>query len=132
MPPIKTRFLGVLLYKYDCQGSLQWGFNFYYSQHSKREIDPFTETDAGGAFPSGDAFIVYPGKNGMPLSSLRQKVFYDGFQDISALKALENKYSREYALGFIKEELGDINFTDYPLDPEKLLTFREKLNNLLG
>ena len=132
MPPVKTRILGILLYKYGCKGFLQWGFNFYYSQHSKREIDPFTETDAGGAFPAGDAFIVYPGKNKKPLSSLRQKVFYDGFQDISALIALENRYSREYVLDFIKTELGDITFTDYPLDAEKLLSFREKLNTLLG
>ncbi len=132
MPSIKTRILGVLLYKYDCTGFLQWGFNFYYSQYSKREIDPFTETDAGGAFPSGDAFIVYPGKDGKPLSSLRQKVFYDGFQDISALLALESRYSREYALEFIGNELGDISFTSYPFENEKLLSFREKLNSLLG
>lgn len=132
MPSVKNRILGVLLYKYDCVGFLHWGFNFYYAQHSKREIDPFTETDAGGSFPSGDSFVVYPGKNGTPLSSLRQKVFYDGFQDISALKALEKKYSREYALDFIKENLGDIDFRSYPLDPKKLLAFREKLNNLLG
>ncbi len=127
MPSIKHRILGVLLYKYNCTGFLQWGFNFYYSQYSKREIDPFTETDAGGAFPSGDSFIVYPGENGKPLSSLRQKVFYDGFQDISALIALENKYSREYALDFIKENLGDINFRSYPMDNEAFLSFREKL-----
>ena len=118
----------MLLYKYNCTGFLQWGFNFYYSQHSKREINPFEETSAGGAFPSGDAFIVYPGENGKPLSSLRQKVFYDGFQDISALTALENKYSREYALDFIIKNLGDINFRNYPMDNETFLTFREKLN----
>ncbi len=132
MPAIKTRILGVLLYKYNCTGFLQWGFNFYYTQYSKREADPFTETDAGGAFPSGDSFVVYPGKNGEPLSSLRQKVFYDGFQDISALKALEKKFSREYTLEFIASELGDIDFRNYPLDPEVLLSFREKLNGLLG
>lgn len=132
MPSIKHRILGVLLYKYNCTGFLQWGYNFYYSQHSKREIDPFTETDAGKAFPSGDAFIVYPGKDGKPLSSLRQKVFYDSFQDISALTALENKYSRDYALNFIKSQLGDINFRNYPLDPERFLSFREELNSLLG
>lgn len=126
-PSIKHRILGVLLYKYDCTGFLQWGFNFYYSQHSKREIDPFTETDAGGAFPSGDSFVVYPGTDGTPLSSLRQKVFYDGFQDISALRALEEKYSREYVLDFIKETLGDINFRNYPMDNETFLNFREKL-----
>lgn len=131
MPAIKTRILGVLLYKYNCTGFLQWGFNFYYSQHSKREIDPFTETDAGGAFPSGDAFVVYPGKNGQPLSSLRQKVFYDGFQDIGALKALENKYSREFVLDFIKRNLGDISFTDYPMCGDTFISFREKLNALL-
>ena len=127
MPSIKARILGVLLYKYDCTGFLQWGFNFYYSQYSKREIDPFTETDAGGAFPSGDSFVVYPGADGTPLSSLRQKVFYDGFQDISALRALEEKYSREYVLSFIEEALGDINFRSYPLDNETFLGFREKL-----
>ncbi len=132
MPSIKTRILGVLLYKYNCTGFLQWGFNFYYSQYSKREIDPFTETDAGGAFPSGDSFVVYPGKDFKPLSSLRQKVFYDGFQDIAALRALENKFSREYALDFIKSELGDIDFRNYPLDSKIILSFREKLNALLG
>ncbi len=131
LPSIKARILGVLLYKYNCTGFLQWGFNFYYSQHSKRAIDPFRETDAGGAFPSGDAFVVYPGKDGKPLSSLRQKVFYDGFQDISALIALENKHSREFALGLIEKELGDINFTSYPLDENLLLNFREKVNELL-
>ena len=131
MPAIKTRILGVLLYKYNCTGFLQWGFNFYYSQLSKREIDPFTVSDADGAFPSGDAYVVYPGKDGTPLSSLRQKVFYDGFQDIAALRALEDRYSREYALDFIKEQLGDIDFRNYPMEPERLLEFREKLNSLL-
>ncbi len=131
MPAVKTRILGVLLYKYNCTGFLQWGFNFYYSQLSKREIDPFTVTDADGAFPSGDAFVVYPGKDGTPLSSLRQKVFYDGFQDIAALRALEDRYSREYALELISEQLGDISFTSYPMEPERLLAFREKLNSLL-
>ena len=127
MPSIKARILGVLLYKYNCTGFLQWGFNFYYSQYSKRVIDPYTETDAGGAFPSGDSFVVYPGANGTPLSSLRQKVFYDGIQDISALRALEEKYSRDYVLDFIKENLGDIDFRNYPLENETFLTFREKL-----
>ena len=131
MPSIKTRIIGVLLYKYGCAGFLQWGFNFYYSQYSVREIDPFTQTDAGGAFPSGDSFIVYPGKDKKPLSSLRQKVFYDAFQDMMALEALENRYSKDFAMNFIKENLGDITFTDYPLEPETFISFREKLNSLL-
>ncbi len=131
MPSIKTRILGTLLYKYECTGFLQWGFNFYYSQYSKHPIDPYKISDAGEAFPSGDAYIVYPGENGIPLPSIRQKVFYDGFQDMSALKALERKYSREYVLGLIKEQLGDITFTDYPLDNKTFLNFRYKVNECL-
>ncbi len=127
MPSIKNRILGVLLYKYDCTGFLHWGFNFYYAQYSKREIDPYTETDAGGSFPSGDSYVVYPGKNGKPLSSLRQKVFYDAIQDIAVLKALEKKYSREYVLTLIKETLGDINFTNYPLEEKTFLNFKEEI-----
>ena len=84
-------------------------------------------TDAGGAFPAGDGFVVYPGENGEPLPSLRQKVFYDGFQDHAALKALEAKTSREHVLNLIKEELGEISFTRYPMDNERFLAFRERI-----
>ena len=127
LPSIKNRILGTLLYKYDCAGFLQWGFNFYYTQLSRRPVDPFTETDAGGAFPSGDAFIVYPGENGEPLPSLRQQVFADGIKDISALRALEEKTSREYVLSLIREQLGDIDFHHYPLDIRTFEKFRETL-----
>ena len=126
-PSLRNRILGTLLYKYDCDGFLQWGYNFYNTQLSIKPIDPFKVTDAGGAFPAGDGFVVYPGPGGEPLPSLRQKVFYDGIQDIAALKALEVKTSREHVLDLIKEELGDINFTHYPMDNERFLVFRERV-----
>ncbi|MBQ4272048.1 MAG: aminotransferase class V-fold PLP-dependent enzyme, partial [Clostridia bacterium] len=69
-PSLRNRVLGILLYKYDAEGFLHWGHNFWYSQYSKYEINPYKVTDAGNAFPSGDAFVVYPGKNGEPLNSL--------------------------------------------------------------
>lgn len=131
MPSIRNRILGVLLYKYNCTGFLHWGFNFYYSQYSIRPVDPFTETDAGGAFPSGDSFIVYPGKDGKPIPSLRQKVFYDAIQDISALTALEQLKSRAFVLDTINTCLGDISFTCYPQSVEKFTAFREKINELI-
>ncbi len=127
LPSIRNRILGVLLYKYNCEGFLHWGYNFYNSQYSKEHINPFEVSDAGGHFPSGDSYIVYPGENGQPLSSLRQKVFYEGIQDISALRLLEKQTSREYALGFIEKYLGDISFTNYPLDNETFLQFRKAL-----
>lgn len=131
-PSIRNRILGTLLYKYDCDGFLQWGYNFYNTQLSRRPVDPFRVTDAGGAFPAGDGFVVYPGENGEPLPSLRQKVFYDGIQDVAALKALEKKTSREHALAVIQEELGEINFTHYPLDNERFLAFRARIVRELG
>lgn len=127
LPSVKNRILGTLLYKYGCSGFLQWGFNFYYTQHSVRPVNPFEESDAGGAFPSGDSFVVYPGENGEPLSSLRQKVFYDGFQDYEALKLYEKKHGRAAALKKISDILGDISFTSYPLDSETLLKFAEEI-----
>ena len=75
--------------------------------------------------------MVYPGENGTPLSSLRQKVFYDGFQDISVLNALQKKHSREFVLDYIKEKLGDINFRNYPMDNETFIAFKEGLYELL-
>ena len=126
-PSIRNRILGALLYRYDCDGFLQWGYNFYYTQLSRRPVDPFKETDAGGAFPAGDAFVVYPGKDGEPLPSLRQKVFFDALQDVAALKALEAKTSREHVLKVIEEELGEISFTHYPMDNERFLAFRERV-----
>lgn len=127
MPGIKTRILGVLLYKFNCAGFLHWGFNFYFSQYSKRLLDPFTETDAGNAFPSGDSFCVYPGEGGTPLPSLREKVFFDALQDLRALKTAEKITSREKVLELIEEVLGNINFTDYPMEESNLFELRKKL-----
>jgi len=127
MPSIRTRITGALLYKYNCEGFLHWGFNFYYTRLSRRAVDPFKETDAGNAFPSGDAFTVYPGEGGEPLPSIREKVFYDALQDLRALKTAESLTSRETVLGIIKETLGDIDFRNYPMDENPLLELRKKL-----
>ena len=92
MPSARNRIMGTLCYVYDLAGFLQWGFNFYYSQYSRRFIDPFACTDAGGAFPAGDPFIVYPGENGEPLDSIRHEVFADGLQDLRALQHLRRHF----------------------------------------
>ncbi len=127
IPPIRNRILGVLLYLYRCEGFLHWGYNFYYTQYSRRLADPFTETDAGGAFPSGDAFIVYPGADGEPLTSLRQQVFYAGLQDLQVLQKAEALTSREAVERLIRSTLGDVSFTSYPMDPAVFYRFKTAL-----
>ncbi len=128
-PSQRNRALGVLLYKYDAKGFLQWGHNFWYSQYSKYPIDPYKVTDADGAFPSGDAFVVYPGKDGKPLNSLRHLVFYDALQDLRALKLLESLTSRKYVLEFIENGLDvPLTFQTYPHEQQWLLDLRERVN----
>ncbi len=129
-PSLRNRILGVLLYKYDAKGFLQWGHNFWYAQYSKHPINPFKITDAGGSFPAGDSFMVYPGKNGQPLNSLRHLVFFDVFQDLRALKLLESLTSREYVLNLIEQGLDiPLSFKTYPHEQEWLLNLRERVNN---
>ena len=124
MPSARNRILGFLLWKYDLDGFLQWGYNFYNTQYSLEKINPYEVTDAGGHFPSGDSFVVYPGENGEAICSLRLKVFYDGFQDMRALRLLESLAGRDKAL----EIVGDITFGEYPHDPEYILGVRERIN----
>ncbi len=128
-PSVRNRILGVLLYKYDAKGFLQWGHNFWYSQYSKHPIDPYKVTDAGGSFPSGDSFVVYPGKGGRPLNSLRHIVFADAFQDLRALKLLESYTSREYVLNLIERDLDiPLSFKTYPHEQSWLLNLRKTIN----
>ncbi len=127
---IRTRVIGYQMYKYDIKGFLHWGYNFYYSQLSKGLIDPFTVTDAGKAFPSGDSFVVYPDRDGTPLHSIRLKVFYDALQDMAALKTLEKLTNKSECLRIIEENgKHSITFSDYPHSDEWLLTTREKINS---
>ncbi len=129
-PSTRNRVLGVLLYKYDAKGFLQWGHNFWYSQYSKYPIDPFKVTDAGDAFPSGDAFVVYPGKDKKPINSLRHIVFADAFQDLRALRLLESLTSRKYVLTLIEEGLEiPLSFQTYPHEQKWLLELRDRINN---
>ena len=126
---VRTRVIGYQMFKYDIKGFLQWGYNFYFKRLSKGLIDPYTVTDAGGYFASGDSFIVYPAKDGTPYHSLRLKVFNDALQDMAALNTLSKLAGKEACLEII-EENGKYNLTfkAYPHDDKWLLSTREAVN----
>lgn len=126
---LRTRVIGYQMFKYDIKGFLHWGYNFYYKKLSKGLVDPFTVTDAGGAFPSGDSFIVYPAKDGTPYHSLRLKVFYDALQDMAALNTLCSLTDKKTCLDIIEEKGScSLTFKDYPHNSSWLLSTREKIN----
>ncbi len=126
MPSYRNRILGCQLYKYDIEGFLQWGFNFWFSHHSGHLIDPFTVTDGENTWPAGDPFTVYPGEDG-PILSQRIYVFLEALQDLRAFQLLESYTSKEYVMELIEQE-GELTFFDYPRNNAYLLSLREMVN----
>lgn len=124
-PGYRTRILGLLMYRFRLDGFLHWGYNFYNSQYSLCPIDPYRTTDAGGAFPSGDPFLVYPGADGRPEESMRLMHMDEAMADLCAFTALERLAGREAALACIE---GGPTFDQYPREEEYLLRVRENVN----
>jgi len=123
MPLRRTRVLGVQLYKYDIEGFLHWGYNFYNSMQSHSVLDPHGHPDGGFFTPSGDCFVVYPGADGTALESLRLNALREAMDDMRALALYEEKFGKEKAL----ELVGDIDFKTYPQNDEYLIGLRETI-----
>ena len=129
MPSSRTRILGVQLYRYKVAGFLQWGFNFYNSVLSLKTVDPFLVTDADGAFPAGDPFIVYPGEKGEPLESIRYMALRQAFHDLRALQLLESLAGRDVVEAVIAEGLEEeLTLTNYPRNNAYLHDLRRRVN----
>jgi len=76
-------------FRYGVTGYLHWGYN-YWGKH-----DPYRELaipwDGGLQYlPAGDAWIVYPGKEG-PLDSIRFEAMRDGINDYELLSRFAEK-----------------------------------------
>ena len=129
MPSARNRIMGVLMYLNDIRGFLHWGFNFYNAQYSLHPIDPYRVTHAMYAFPSGDAYLVYPGPGGEPLSSIRAEVQSDALYDLRALCQLEALAGRPFVEALIYELAGTerITFKSYPMQADFLLALRERV-----
>ena len=132
MPSQRTRMLGVQLYTYKAAGFLQWGFNFYNSRLSIRQIDPYAVTDSDEAFPAGDPFVVYPGEGGTALESLRYMNLRQAMHDLQALQLLESLAGREAVEKLIAETAGGpVTLDVYPRDKEFLPALRRKVNEAI-
>ena len=128
MPSRRNRVIAAQFFKYDIEGFLQWGYNFYYSQYSKRPLDPFTETSADAAFPSGDSFSVYPAPDGV-YESLRLVVFHEALQDLSAFRLLESYIGHDAVVKLIEDTAGmTVEFDKYPRSDEFILKLRARVN----
>lgn len=131
MPSNRNRILGIQLYKSQIRGFLHWGYNHWYSGLSVKKINPFQITDADACFPSGDAFLVYPGEEG-PINSIRLEVLLEGVQDYRALMHLESLIGREETIRFLERGIQPITFVQYPHDSAWLLDVRERVNQMIA
>ena len=85
-PLLKTRLLYWMGFKYNADGYLHWGFNYW-------NADPYYETTAPGTgtlLPGGDCWIVYPGDRKF-LRSIRFEQMRDGLEDLTLLQMLTEK-----------------------------------------
>ncbi len=132
-PSFRNRILGVQLYKFNIVGFLQWGYNFYYAQFSRRLINPYTCQSGDHWVPAGDTFSVYPAPDGTPLESLRLDVFREAIEDVAALTLCEQLVGRETVVALIDELAGQpLTFADYPDNAAYILTLRERVNDLIA
>ncbi len=123
MPTRRTRILGTQLYKYNIEGFLHWGYNFYNSCQSKDILDPYGYADGSYFTPSGDCFLVYPAPDGTAYESIRLNALREGVDDMRALSLYEEKFGRAAAL----ELVGDMTFKEYPKSDEYLINLRETI-----
>ena len=132
MPLWRTRSIGMQLFKYNIEGFLQWGYNFYNNHFSDTPINPYLVTDADGSFPAGDAYSVYPGVNGEALESIRIISFHEALSDIKAMRLCEKFYGHDVVVEAIEQIFGKtITFNTCAKSAEKMLAVRRKINEMI-
>ena len=123
--------LGASLWRYDIDLFLHWGFNFYSTYLSRREISPYGNTDCDTFYLSGDAYIVYPNYAGRSANmSIRLVAMREMWRLTRILYALEEKLGREAVLAILDAE-GATDFNVYPIEDGWLFDFINRLAAML-
>jgi hypothetical protein len=86
-PLTKVRMSGMIFYRLRAEGFLHWGFNYWHRMEQEVVVDPFADSTGGGGVPAGDPFVIYPGKDGKPIDSIRWEVFAESLQDYAILQS---------------------------------------------
>lgn len=133
MPSSRNRIGGAQFYAHKIDGFLHWGFNFYNTARSVKQIDPYAVTDAGMKFVSGDSFVVYPAPNFAFYSSIRLDVFRQGIDDMRALCLCEKLCGREATEKVLSDLNGGkaLDINDTPTDREYTLKMRKRINSMI-
>ena len=128
----RNRMIGIHLYTHKIKGFLNWGYNYYYDTQSYGLFDPKIEPCFFEGTNAGTSFIVYPASDGTCIPSIRQKVFYEGINDMRALQLLERLIGRKATMAFVTSYYAPVDFSVGAESEEKLLAFREELNRRIA
>jgi len=113
-------------------GFLNWGFNYYNSQVSRYLINPYMTSSADKAFPSGDAFRVYPMEKG-PVPSMRAIIFKEALQDVDVCKTLAKYIGKEAVVKMIDDAAGmNVTFFDYPRNSDYIPSLMKKMKEMIA
>jgi hypothetical protein len=88
-PLPKIRMSGMLFYRLGAKGFLHWGYNYWHKMESEEMGDPFHDASNASwpGIPYGDPFMIYPGRDGKPMDSIRWEVFAESLQDYAILQS---------------------------------------------
>ncbi len=132
MPSYRNRIIGLQIYKFNLVGFLHWGYNFYNSQVSRYLVNPYMTSSSDKAFPSGDAFVVYPMKDG-PVPSMRAMIFNEALQDVDVCKMLEGYIGRDAVIKMIDDEAGmNVTFKEYPRNSDYIPGLITKMKEMIA
>lgn len=118
IPLLPTRLIHWLNWRYRTTGFLHWGLNYW---AGARNGDPWT--DAGGDFPAGDMWIIWPG-DGKVYPSIRLAAMRDGIRDYELLKMLFAKSGSD-ADALCREAVSTPY--DYTTDVKEFRALRKRL-----
>ena len=128
----RTRSIGMQMYKYGIKGFLHWGYNFYNNEFSDDCFNPFLNGTAGYWGWAGDAFLVYPGRRGKPLESMRLYYMYKAFEDIRVLRLCESFYGKDYVVSEIEAVYGKtLTFAECADDTALMQAIRDRIDDLV-
>lgn len=114
---------------FNLAGYLHWGFNFY-----PKGRNPFEQscspngTGHGTTYPSGDAYIVYPGDDGRVWPSVRYEAQRKGAEDYELLKLI-----KERDMGIYNKLINRVfrSNNDYLRDAAEFEKIREEMLSIL-
>ena len=132
MPTARNRIISTQFYKYKIAGFLQWGYNFYFTQHSCEPLDPYMCTDGGCWVPAGDTFSVYPAPDGTAYETIHLLGFTAALNDLRAMELAESLCGRDAVMAVIEDGIEPITFDSHPQEQEYILNMREKINKLIA